>query len=191
MFNEKEVVRMIVILEGMDRCGKDTQANAIINHYVGCSFHQIHYSKTPKLTPQASLAYANRLYHGMFKLADMALESDLSLIINRSHLGENVYGHYRGYDGAYVFELEREYGHLMNDIYLFVLVDEPTNALEREDGDSWGKTLGEKQDEKARFEDAYYFTSIVNKTLINISGKNVETVSAIILDRLSTSKVYE
>jgi len=182
---------MILMFEGMDRCGKDTQAKNMIDYFVDCSFHQIHYTKTPQLRPEASKTYVNRLYRGMFKMIKSALDSDQHLLLNRAHLGEHVYGHYRGYDGSYVFDLELAFKCLMDDIYLFVFVDEPRAIMDREDGESWAKTYRAKQDEKARFEDAFYMSNIVNKTLININGKDIQAVEAIILDRLLASRVYK
>ena len=176
---------MIVMLEGMDRCGKDTQARMIIEAFSGCTFHQLHYSKAPQLTPESSMSYADMLYCQMFLMISRALDANESLILNRAHLGEHVYGHYRGYDGSYIFDVEDEYAYLMSDICLFVLVDEPEHVLSREDGDSLGSTIEAKQDEKLKFEQAYDRSSIEHKVLINIAGKSIETVAEIIHNKLT------
>src|SRR5574343_489538 len=96
------------IIEGLDRLGKDTLIDGILNQE---GFHQvIHYSKPKKLACYKSdlQAYQYLSFVNMFTLLREAKGVDL--IFNRAHLGEVVYSPlYRGYEGEYVFMLEEAF----------------------------------------------------------------------------------
>jgi|694.fasta_scaffold14288_8 hypothetical protein len=95
------------VIEGIDGLGKSTLINAIKN--ADGFFHYIHYEK-----PQALDVYDNDLFtyqSNSFQYGFELLEQQIvPFIFDRFHLGELVYAHrYRGYDGEYVFSMERDY----------------------------------------------------------------------------------
>lgn len=169
---------MIFIFEGPDRVGKDTQIKLLKCQFPGLFFHELHYTadivKNIK-DSDISLQYSKKYYNKMFGLIT---NSDENFILNRSHIGEFVYGPmYRNYNGEYVFEFEKKYN-LQNrkDIYLIVLIDEPINLINREDGKSHSKNLESKTIEIYKFKLAYDLSCIKHKILININNKTPEKI---------------
>jgi thymidylate kinase len=124
----------------------------------------------------------------MFDLMHDASHRGRHLIFDRSHLGEYVYAPiYRDYSGSYVFEIEQEYLYnpFFKDIILFVLIDEPKNAIAREDGNSFSTDISVKQLEIDKFKKAFELSHIENKFLININGKSIKDVHNSILTFLT------
>jgi len=62
------------------------------------------------------------------------------------------------------------------NVYLVVFIDEPENAISRDDGESFTIDIERKQEEIDSFIDAYQKSLIINKTIINICDKNIEEV---------------
>jgi len=165
----------IVIIEGPDRVGKDTQIQAIRNHFNGDLWQVLHYSKPPKLdNADDYILYQSSLFNQMFGLSTVVPK----LILNRSHIGEAVYANYRGYDGSYVFDIEKQWVDEESDdaTVVIILVTDADQLLKRDDGDSFYKNIEEAESEVGRFIAAYHSTSFTNKHLINVSGKTIEQV---------------
>jgi hypothetical protein len=102
---------MKFIIEGLDHLGKSSLVNGIKNRL---GFHQvIHYGK-PEILDYYTLKghgpkfeYQKSSFINLFNL----LNADVNVIFDRAHLGEAVYAQlYRGYSGAYVWELEESFG---------------------------------------------------------------------------------
>lgn len=104
------------IIEGVDMLGKSSLIENL-QHTLGF-FNTIHYEK-PKLLKiygyshtstgdvdrKALETYQKKSFESMFNL----LSSGEPFIMDRGHLGENIYApRYRGYDGSYVFDLEEK-----------------------------------------------------------------------------------
>ena len=168
---------MIVLIEGLDRCGKDTQISNLKSHFKNIQFHEMHYSAIKGLTPEECISYSKKLYNEMFELCAYGLETNKSFIFNRAHLGEMVYGKiYRNYEGDYIYDIEKDFKNILDKIYLILLVDEANNCIERDDGLSFSIDKVKKEYEKDRFELAYEKSNIKNKILININKKDPEGV---------------
>lgn len=166
---------MLVIFEGIDRVGKDTQIKLfqkyMFNNY-NKLFHQLHCSGFANNTlSKAVLKQINlEYYNEMFQL----LCNPYNFILNRSHLGEYVYGPmYREYDGSYVLELEKK---LPKDCYLILLLDSVDNVLKREDNDSFTCDRDKKQHEIDLFKEIFNKTSIKNKILIELNNRNINDI---------------
>jgi len=173
---------MIVIFEGMDRCGKDTQTAMLKTHFKNNVFHTMHYSNVNGLDSVECRIYSSKLYTEMFDIIKETSVKNQHLILNRAHLGEYVYGKiYRGYEGRYVFNIEEEFSDILNDIYLVVLVDDAKNIIERDDGNSHSTSLRDVNYEKQRFEEAFELSNIKNKRLIDINDKSISEVHETIL----------
>lgn len=170
---------MLIIFEGLDRCGKDTQIRLLQKHfYPNKMFHHIHCSgfTNNNITSEQHLSKNIVYYKQMFDI--ILKSSNFNFILNRSHLGEYVYGPlYRNYDASYIWELENYFiKNYKNDIYLFVLIDDICNLIHREDGKSFSTNEFNKQNEIDLFTSVYKKSNIKNKLLINIKNKNIETV---------------
>lgn len=171
------------MIEGLDRLGKDTLIKEI-QHERG--FHQVlHYSKPEVLecyTPKADLqapetmraalrAYQEASFRTMFSIMRDAKFSHV--ICNRAHLGEMVYAPlYRGYDGSYVFELERAFNiELLFNLRLVLLVEDfDTSRHFVDDGESFDIT--KRRDEQDRFLDAFERSHIADKRIVQVTDSS-------------------
>lgn len=186
---------MILIFEGMDRCGKDTQIRNVTKHLIeknsNKSVHVMHYSSLPiTFEPSDPLSYgriAAIQYLDMFRIMDLVSNNtDIHLILNRAHLGEMVYGFiYRHYDASWIFsDIELHFKELLKKIKLIVLVDSSLKSVtERDDGLSLSnKDLDKAQIEVDRFILAYNKSHIKNKLLIDIKSNDMEETQKEILE---------
>lgn len=187
---------MNIIIEGLDRCGKSTlistlqatiynnwiypeQKGPVIDEPTTCNI--LHYSniKAKKLTPdEMQLVSFNHYCNGF----DLMVQNDRvnnTHIFDRFHLGEFVYSDlYRGYDGSYVFDIEKKYVELIdNRTYLIVMIDEADNLIARDDGLSFTTDKEKKQWEIDRFTQAYEKSNFTKKILINISDLSIDDVA--------------
>lgn len=158
---------MIVIFEGIDNVGKDTQIKLFQKYMFDkhrMSFHQLHYSgfNSTEMTQSELLDINYKLYCEMF---DIVYRNNLNFILNRSHLGEYVYGNmYRGYDASYIFDLEKT--RIIKKIKLILLLDESENVIKRDDGHSFTTNKTVKEKEIELFREVFNKTSIEDKIII-------------------------
>lgn len=178
---------MLLIFEGLDRVGKDTQIRLLQKYYYPKKmFHHFHYSGFSKneYTPEEQLEFNKEFYEEMFEL--ILTNKNKNIILNRSHLGEFVYGPlYRKYDPSYIWNLEQKF--LLNygrSVFLFTFIDEVDNLIKREDGKSFSLDVDSKKSEIMNFILATNFSSIPNKKIININGKSIEVVHSEIIEFL-------
>jgi hypothetical protein len=179
---------MIIIVEGPDNVGKGTQIENIKKWIgeTGESVHVLHYSNI-KVDKDRILEVSKMHYRHMFEIVDVGRSYGMNFILDRAHLGEAVYSPiYRGYNGDYVFNLEKDYciaqtvdgpekTHLWKNTKLILYTDDPENLIDREDGKSFSIDLHNKESELKAFEVAFN-KSILDKIMINISGRDKENV---------------
>lgn len=163
---------LFVIIEGPDNVGKTTLIKNIKNHYNDYFLHELHYSNV-KQDKDKVQEYSTKLYHQMFNLMfQSTIHEKFGFIVDRSHLGEMVYGPiYRNYSGEFVLDIERSYHHILdfwNDVYLITLYDSPENLIKRDDGLSFSIDNNIKQKEIDNFLNAHRLSTIKHKLLINI-----------------------
>jgi thymidylate kinase len=178
----------IIIIEGLDRVGKDTQVALIIKRLKDKVFHKLHYSALPfNDDTELHTSYSKQLYEDMFKLMLSAKENNINLIFNRAHLGETIYSPlYRGYSGDYVFDIEKEYvNRLRENLYLITIVNDPHIVWSREDGQSLSKNEEDIKAEVDGFQRAHRLSKIKNKLMLNVGTMSADDVSNIIIDFLS------
>lgn len=179
-----------IIIEGLDRVGKDTQQNLIIKKLNNLVFHKIHYSSLPfNKDIEKHTSYSKQMYNDMFKLMLSAKENNINIIFNRSHLGETIYSPlYRGYSGDYVFDIEKNYvNRLREELYLITLINDPHIVWSRDDGKSFSKGEEDIKAEVDGFTRAHRLSKIKNKLIINIGASEADDISKIIVDFLSHS----
>lgn len=125
---------MIIFVEGPDRAGKDTCIRMLKDEvFVDPKTIEIHSSATPKGNQFCDLWPEIHYTHVLKHAVNMHMDG-FTVIFNRSHLGEDVYGPlYRGTDGSFVYDLERRILPL-DSCYLILLTDSPENLLRRSDG---------------------------------------------------------
>jgi len=168
------------ILEGCDRLSKSTVTAGLINR-LGFR-HVIHHGK-PMITdayrslfqkpvPDAVLykQYQAICFDGSLRL----LNGDVSLIMDRAHLGEAVYAHrYRGYDGDYVFNLEKIHcsrGSQFHEKTVLVLLTTSDWSFIHDDGESFD--FSKKEEEQADFIAAFGKSIIRRKLIVDVNNGN-------------------
>jgi thymidylate kinase len=181
-----------IIIEGIDRVGKDTQQNLIIENLHNLVFHKMHYTTLPfKDNIEKHTQYSKKMYDDMFKLMLSAKENNTNIIFNRSHLGETVYSPlYRNYSGDYVFDIEKKYVNILREnLYLITLVNDSHIVWSRDDGNSLSKNEEHIKAEVDGFTRAHRLSKIKNKLFLNIGTMSAVEVSKIIVEFLSHKNI--
>lgn len=171
-----------IIIEGVDRLGKDTLIKNLLNQ-LGY-FQVVHYQKPellhkyqadmlermpnapPETHKQGALrAYQQESFKNMFSM----LASPGRFILNRAHLGEMVYApRYRKYDGSYVLDLE-ENDSLVGDALdttLLILLHTSSFAFIRDDGESFD--FDAKEAEQLDFTRAFERSLFRHKLMVDV-----------------------
>jgi len=183
-----------VILEGIDRLGKNTVGEGLLERL---GFMQVvHYQKPVLLKKYIDLAaysavnvtksdddlkrdalkaYQFASFESMFNM----LKSDAKMLLNRAHLGELVYSpRYRGYDGSYVFEQEERLCPL--DEVLLVLLHTSDFSFISDDGESFD--FEKKEDEQLDFVRAFERSKITHKLMLDVSASGAFVPAKLICD---------
>jgi len=192
---------MIVIFEGPDRIGKDTQIQKFIENFSIKQnlnsfkiWHKLHYSKPPGNTKEEQELYSREMYSQFLRFIKNnimnPLYESLNLVVNRSHIGESVYANlYRGYSGSYVFDLENDIigtippEQIIDNLFLVTLVPRPGHVdmlIARNDDESFYSDLETATTEVIQFIDSHNKTSIPteNKILVEVSkGESIQDIS--------------
>lgn len=194
-------MQKFIIIEGPDRVGKDTQSKLLQLKLIKerLPIHMFHYSGVKGIPKEKIKEYSELMYTDMFKIMKEAYKAERSLIFNRSHIGEYIYSPmYRDYDGSYIFDIEKKFidEEFWIHIFLIVLVDEPQNLIDRDDGDSFSISLDKKKEEIDRFTGAIRKSKIKFKKLINIKGMSIDDVHreiclATYTDRMMEGRLHE
>lgn len=159
-----------IVVEGMDRCGKDTLIKGLRKLIQNPHILDFHCSTPPRGADAHKWSYEH--YDAILKHSTgMVLGHGWDVIANRCHLGETVYGPmYRGTDPSFVWLLESEYcSH--KDAWLIVLVDDGENVVSRDDGESNEKSAEDFNLVRDMFVESYIRSSIPNKIIVNV-GKD-------------------
>lgn len=183
----------VYIIEGLDRLGKGTLINGIIDRQG--YFPVIHMSKPVKtahhsrkstyynsgkpLDRQKTPAemYQRESFEYMLEQMRLTADNKHRVIFDRGHLGENVYAPiYRGYSGEYVFDFE--YTVLSNlsfeaaaRIKLILLTEDFSKSKHfTSDGESFDDS--KRQEEQNLFLAAFNKSVIPNKKIICVTDTN-------------------
>ena len=90
---------MLIIVEGVDNCGKDFVISELKKRFVKGTITEMHCTRPQGKTPEEQARFQDKEF---MRIAKMILNADTennTVILNRSWLGEYVYGQlYRGRD---------------------------------------------------------------------------------------------
>lgn len=180
---------MLVIIEGLDRCGKSTLAEHLRKRYFTSPNILVHHSSSPPKVEDPNmweLAHYTSLFYTSKFLVDRYF---YNVIFDRFHLGAAVYGKkYRGANPVDIYEIDKYFIHNYSNAALILLTDNPEAIAARDDGDSLEKSVEEYTQTAAAFIEAYKMSSCVNKLHINITdnGGFVNTIPTVtsFLDRV-------
>lgn len=179
--NTEYNIKMIrsFIVEGLDRLGKSSLIEGIQNK-LGY-FQVIHYGKPRVLDCYQKLfdvchgdtplrMYQEDSFTEMFAI----LNSSAGVILDRAHLGECVYAPmYRGYDGDYVFILEKQFSMDRNSQVRLILLTEDFSKSKHfvDDGLSLG-TADKREAEQNLFIEAFNKSILTNKKIICVTAED-------------------
>ena len=161
---------MKLLIEGLDRLGKSTLAEKIQDKL---GYHTyFHCSKPKKLAKYTGSniesperRYQKETFHNMFKIC----ETDINVIFDRAHLGEIVYSPgIRGYNGDYVFNIEKKYD--TSDVRL-VLLYADVDFTVKDDGESIQSWLL-RPSEQEEFKRAFNRSNIEDKRMVKVNKGN-------------------
>lgn len=160
----------VFIIDGIDRTGKDLLVQSI-RHSLG--YHEvIHFGKPEKLRiyeyfTNPLKTYQRDSFDNAMRLVKAAAKAEVRLILNRSWLGEYIYAPlYRGYQGDFVFDLEREHelGASANIRLILLLEDFQASRHFTSDGQSFDDTA--REEEQDLFIEAFNRSIIADKRMI-------------------------
>lgn len=170
---------MNFLIDGLDRLGKDTLISGVLN---SLGYHTILHKSRPikskKYDAEVSKLGKTHEYwyqHDSF-CQDMALLkqseiSNFSLIFNRTWIGEAVYSPlYRGYNGDYVFNLEKIAGIDSLKSTRMILLTEDFSKSKHfvDDGESFD--ISKREAEQQMFVDAFNKSIIQDKRIVCVTA---------------------
>ena len=173
---------MLLIVEGLDRCGKSTLVEHLRKRYFTSPHILVHHSSSPPKVEDPN-EWELKHYSSLFQTArDLVKFGNYDVIFDRFHLGAAVYGEkYRGANPADVYELDNRYLRDYSNAALILLTDKPEAIAARDDGDSLEKSLKDYYDTMSAFVEAFVVSSCPNKLHINITdnGGFVNTIPTV------------
>ena len=188
---------MNIIIEGPDAVGKSTLIKSLQSYLYNLEKvypTQTLYYYNLKTSKEEMLRVSHLHYAEGFKTLIKSYHEDKKhLLLDRFHLGEYVYSEkYRGYDGSYVFDFEKQYVNVFEDNTLLILLyDDAENLISRDDGLSLSVNIDDKNEEIQRFLTAFELTELKNKIKININNKTIEEVYNLVIKEVKTLKDFE
>jgi thymidylate kinase len=164
----------LLIIEGQDRCGKDSLINAISAEYP--NIIKRHWSFPKGSTNEDKTTYQKDSFNWEFEnyrvTKSRRYQQNNLMIWNRAHLGELVYGSlYRNSNPEnWVMQLEEEYEfHKDPDVYLVYLYADPEFIVKKDDGESYSAKLDDKRAELEVFMKAFKDSKIIHKLAIKVN----------------------
>jgi thymidylate kinase len=113
----------------------------------------------------------------MFRFVSALEGQDARVVMDRSHLGEYVYGPmYRpnsGVDLSYLWQMEDP---TWDDVYLVLLRADPEILRARDDG--LGFDINRLEEEQERFAEAFSLSRLRHKIAIDVSALSLEEVAS-------------
>lgn len=163
----------IIIIEGQDNTGKDTLIRGL-ESLENTTTKQYHFTSPEKYLPDVEDKKVAQYtqFSDIFKNVREDVKSkqyDL-IILNRSHIGEWVYGPiYRGTNSEWIFdEFEIEYEDIIRQSTLFLLLAPPELSINYDDGLSHSTKVTDKKREQRLFIEAFSKSSIKNKMIVGV-----------------------
>lgn len=156
------IMNKVYIVEGQDRCGKSTVVDLLRRNIKNPKIIVIHSAKPPKDVDLEEWTLAH--YYNLNKTVYFLVQEGYDVILDRSYLGETVYGPLYRSVSIPLKTLE-----LSNAIKqeLIVLVDDASSIASRSDGLSMSDDIAMLEAERKAFRDSFFASSVANKELID------------------------
>jgi thymidylate kinase len=173
---------MLLIVEGLDRCGKSTLVEHLRKRYFTSPNILVHHSSSPPKVEDQNL-WELKHYSSLFQMSQTLVDDHFyDVIFDRFHLGAAVYGEkYRQAQPSDIYEIDFKYLYGYSNAALILLTDDPETIAERDDGDSLERSAKEYYETCSAFLEAYTVSSCMNKLHINITnnGGFVNTIPTV------------
>ena len=161
---------MILIIEGMDRCGKSTLVEQLRKHYFTNPRILIHHSSSPPKVDNPNEWEVQHYCALLDTSYQLNYTHSFDVIYDRFHLGAIVYGKkYRNADPEDIYAIEDMLVCKDDEIALVLLTDWTTQIMVRDDDNSLETSSAEFDETRVAFEEAFARSIIPNKLHINIS----------------------
>ena len=161
---------MKIIIEGPDNVGKSTLIRNIIEEFKVPWIYIRGYK-----IQSGSKDFQENLEKDIKMNFFDCIDNSKYIISDRNYLSTYVYSPlYRGYNGDFVFKLEKQYN--LDDWTLILLTDEIENLIKRDDGLSFSTNFENKQKELQLFKEGFEKSHIQNKKIFNVSELNEENL---------------
>ena len=176
--------KAVYCIEGLDRLGKSTLIQSIKQRL---GYYQvIHFSKPERLAAYTNSYHYDENYQKInnadlfhyqkssFINSMLMVKSGARIIFDRWHLGEAVYSPlYRGYNGDYVFELEKKFElDQQTNLRLILLVEDFSKSKHfNDDGQSLG-SVENRSKEQEMFINAFNKSIIADKSIVKVTSED-------------------
>lgn len=186
---------MLVIVEGMDICGKSTLVEHLRKKYFTSPDILVHHSSSPpkvKNPNQWEIDHYSRLFDTAHRLVSV---DDYNVIFDRFHLGAIVYGmKYRNADPANIYQIDEQFfkrSHIKSATIL--LTDYAESVASRDDGDSLESSVFEYEQTRGSFIEAFDKSYCNYKLHINVTdnGGFINTIPSVVEFLDSIEGVHE
>lgn len=159
---------MIVIVEGNDNCGKSTLIKDIRKYILKSPrTTSIHCASPPD---GYHSGWSEEHYSEVLGMSRRLCQEGWDIILDRSHLGEDVYGPvFRQQSADYIYDIEKQF---LSDIdsRLILLTDSPEGIIEREDGYTYSIKPEMIERVSQRFLEVYNNSSVPHKLHYHITN---------------------
>ncbi|MEG1009388.1 MAG: hypothetical protein RSE41_05375 [Clostridia bacterium] len=174
----------LIVIEGTDRTGKSTLIKKLCEHYNYDNVTIRHFGK-PKVTEGTNVKY---LQSAIFKfecelvkrIKDIEILENKNyfenvIIWNRSHFGEYIYGQlYRNYTREEAYEIVSNINVILkhvnvDSLHIIHLYGDPEFIIKNEDGQSFGKTVEDKEKELKLFFEIFNRQLVFNINHIKVN----------------------
>lgn len=161
---------MILIIEGMDRCGKSTLVQNLRKNYFKSPRTFVHHSSSPPNVDDKNRWEVDHYSSLLSTAIDMSENKGYDIIFDRFHLGAIVYGtRFRGADPSGIYELDDLYLKTYQKSATVLLTDFAEAIAARDDGESLEVSREEFEETRHMFIESFQKSNCPNKLHINIS----------------------
>lgn len=165
---------MIVLLDGCDKVGKSSLCDYLVRNH---RFSSMHFGRPEGDDDRQRALFQKGTFDRMFRFIGALEGQDARIVMDRSHVGEYVYGPmYRpssGVDLSYLWEMEDA---SWDDVYLVFLRADPEILRARDDG--LGFDITRLEEEQERFAEAFSLSRLRHKIAIDVSALSLDEVAS-------------
>jgi len=183
---------MILIVEGMDNCGKTTLIDNLRKKYFTRAKTIVHHSSSPPKDIKHPDLWESRHYDDLsYTFKELVRYHQYDVILDRFHLGAIVYGaKYRQSDGNLIRAIDKQHFTDNKESALLLLTDTYEGIKSRDDGKSIEQTKEEFDDVRNRFIKAFEASAVPNKLHIEIGTNTIDMVYQLVIEWLIHTESY-